>query len=572
MPRASGSLPRRTGANPATKPRPSLGPTLVAQAGPAAGQEFQLEGDELAIGRASDNPVSIPDTSVSRKHALLRKTDTGWALSDLGSGNGTLLNGDALNDETPLNDGDVITMGDTELRFAAGASEEVSGGNPADTAEDEDDGAAAGRRAPVRTARSGGGAIERSTGRRPVRTARTAEDPEALRQKKRKTAIRVGGVVLLVVALGVGGKAIENKRKQQEHAAELARTEHREAMGEMFKDAKVLVKQGKWTDAKAKLAEIQEADPDFESKQIGNYLAIAEKEVPNQGALEEANAAIKEGLLGKAAAALKRVKTTPQSETLMRTARDALDAKVIEKIGEARGLLSQRDLASQEKLKALAEDILAAKEDDHDAAEFKKQAETAIYAIKNPTYVPPPPETPWVEVQSRFKTGDSSGALSLAQACANKNPKCRDLEAQIKEWDSKSKKVEDLSEGDLIGLFELDKKIAGGVSSEQSRPIRTQLVTKLFMKASQLKTTGNWSRATEYARKVLSADPNHAGAQALVNDARTQAKDVYLRGYQLKETNPDEAIRLFKDVLNMTPADDDYNQKAKTRLAELQKQ
>jgi hypothetical protein len=348
--------------------------------------------------------------------------------------------------------------------------------------------------------------------------------------------------------------------------------QHHETMAEMFRDAKTLVKQGNWVEAKAKLVEIQQQDETFESKQIGNYLAIADKEVPNQAALEEANSAIKEGSLAKAAAALKRIKTTPQSETLMRTARDALDAKVIEKIAEARGLQSQRDLAVQEKVKAIAEDILAAREDDHDAAEIKKAADTTIYAIKNPTYVPPPPETPWVEVQSRFKTGDSSGALSLAQACANKNPKCRDLEAQIKEWDSKSKKVEDLSEGDLIGLFELDKKIAGGSSSEQSRPIRTQLVTKLFMKASQLKTTGNWSRATEYARKVLAADPNHAGAQSLVNDARTQAKDVYLRGYQLKETNPDEAIRLFKDVLNMTPADDDYNQKAKTRLAELQKQ
>ena len=81
---------------------------------------------------------------------------------------------------------------------------------------------------------------------------------------------------------------------------------------------------------------------------------------------------------------------------------------------------------------------------------------------------------------------------------------------------------------------------------------------------------GNWSRATEYARKVLQAAPEHHGAQALVQEARNQAKDVYLRGYQLMETNPDEAIRLFKEVMNMTPSDDEYNQKAKARMAELQ--
>ena len=36
------------------------------------------------------------------------------------------------------------------------------------------------------------------------------------------------------------------------------------------------------------------------------------------------------------------------------------------------------------------------------------------------------------------------------------------------------------------------------------------------------------------------------------------------------QTNPDEAMRLFKEVMTMTPADDEYNQKAKARMAELQ--
>ena len=73
--------------------RPARAPSakLIANTGPASGQEFVLEGDELVIGRAADNPVSIPDTSVSRKHALVRKTADGWAVSDLGSGNGSAL-------------------------------------------------------------------------------------------------------------------------------------------------------------------------------------------------------------------------------------------------------------------------------------------------------------------------------------------------------------------------------------------------------------------------------------------------------------------------------------------------
>jgi len=47
-------------------------------------RERHLAGPELTIGRASENQVSIPDTSVSRKHVLLPKRPEGWAASDMG--------------------------------------------------------------------------------------------------------------------------------------------------------------------------------------------------------------------------------------------------------------------------------------------------------------------------------------------------------------------------------------------------------------------------------------------------------------------------------------------------------
>ena len=90
-------------------------------------------------------------------------------------------------------------------------------------------------------------------------------------------------------------------------------------------------------------------------------------------------------------------------------------------------------------------------------------------------------------------------------------------------------------------------------------------------RASNAKTTGNWSKAIDYARTVLSVDPGHPGAQSILADAQKQAKDVYLRGYQMKDTDPDAAIKMFKDVINMTPADNEYHQKAAARLQELQR-
>src|SRR6476659_9649184 len=113
------SAPRaRRSVAPAPAAAPEAGVArLVCLAGPQAGSEYVLEGDEMVIGRAADNAISIPDTSVSRKHVLLRNTGSGWAASDMGSGNGTLINSSAIAEETPLSDGDVITLGDTELKL-----------------------------------------------------------------------------------------------------------------------------------------------------------------------------------------------------------------------------------------------------------------------------------------------------------------------------------------------------------------------------------------------------------------------------------------------------------------------
>src|SRR5258708_23045841 len=85
---AAPARPRKSSAQlPVAKPA-AEGFKLVCLAGPQSGSEYVLEGDEMVVGRAADNAISIPDTSVSRKHVLLRNTGSGWAASDMGPGNG----------------------------------------------------------------------------------------------------------------------------------------------------------------------------------------------------------------------------------------------------------------------------------------------------------------------------------------------------------------------------------------------------------------------------------------------------------------------------------------------------
>ena len=85
-------------------------PILIAQSGPVTGQRWSLAAPEAVIGRDPDCDIVIPDRQVSRRHALLRRVDGGFELEDLGSKNGTHLNGTALQGPQRLQDGDLIQV------------------------------------------------------------------------------------------------------------------------------------------------------------------------------------------------------------------------------------------------------------------------------------------------------------------------------------------------------------------------------------------------------------------------------------------------------------------------------
>ncbi len=98
-------------------------PTLYCEAGKDAGKEYVVVVGENGIGRSIDNEVILTDISVSRKHLkVLRDAAGQLRLRDLGSGNGTLLNGTRAHD-APLADGDRIELGETVLvvRIPGGA-------------------------------------------------------------------------------------------------------------------------------------------------------------------------------------------------------------------------------------------------------------------------------------------------------------------------------------------------------------------------------------------------------------------------------------------------------------------
>ena len=81
-------------------------------------ERISLTRTPITIGRLSTNDVVISDSNVSRRHAELRRSGDTWTVVDLGSTNGSVVNG-KLAKEQPLKNGDRISFGTSELEFRA---------------------------------------------------------------------------------------------------------------------------------------------------------------------------------------------------------------------------------------------------------------------------------------------------------------------------------------------------------------------------------------------------------------------------------------------------------------------
>jgi hypothetical protein len=86
----------------------------------ADGHRVQIALDPITIGRHPDCDVVLPNEEVSRQHAEVRREEDGFVLVDLGSLNGTKVNGAGVRAPRQLQDGDVITIGAHNIRFEAG--------------------------------------------------------------------------------------------------------------------------------------------------------------------------------------------------------------------------------------------------------------------------------------------------------------------------------------------------------------------------------------------------------------------------------------------------------------------
>ena len=165
-------------------PGGSLGPVLRGLTGPWMNKTFPLKGT-MVIGRQAGNEVHIEDDSVSRRHAEVVVQGRQVILRDLGSANGTTVNGAPVAEDHVLEAGDIIQFGVVEVAFDPGGNAAIQKRPPGS--------------APSRSGRGARG--------RPDESFVPEETGSTLAPGTKKGLI-IGGVVLTVLVGGVSAKAI----------------------------------------------------------------------------------------------------------------------------------------------------------------------------------------------------------------------------------------------------------------------------------------------------------------------------------------------------------------------------
>ena len=102
---------------------------LIVTSGAEKGREFSLTPDQT-IGRLASNEISVPDTRMSRQNTRIRLRGETWWITDLGSKNGTFVNGERVK-EKALSPDDDIRVGETHFSFVVDAEAFAEAGAPA---------------------------------------------------------------------------------------------------------------------------------------------------------------------------------------------------------------------------------------------------------------------------------------------------------------------------------------------------------------------------------------------------------------------------------------------------------
>lgn len=540
---------------------------LIVVAGPDIGIEWSFKKAEITIGRAAENDIDFTDIAVSRSHARVVREGETFFLTDLGTDNGTFLNGVRIEHEA-LSSGDEIIIGARTMRFvelneapptAAAHPIIESPGNAEVSAEDlEPEPMAAASQVDV-------GVLPQKDG------PDEAKGPEVVKPTKPPSpTARVLGALFLGLAV-IGGLAFGGReiylRVTHQTAADLALRAQT-----AFLQGVELTKLRRFGDALALFDKTLVDRPEY--VRAKEYRAHAEKEIGVWRIVDAASKMVDERRFDEALAKLEPVAEdadtawAPEIAALMKRCQKAIAEA---KVAEAKSMLENGD-------RDVASDLL------EDALSDFPGLESALDLVAR-MKATPKEEEKTVRVKEKPKTPPEM-ERAVALYCQDKIPAAIDAaEAAggpvavkyIERMKQAQAMLEDLTQAhrqkaaaEIIKTapkaLDLDLSIGLGQGEIRER-LKEYYADALYLKGLEAYQDAEFAKSFQLLNQALRVQPGHKLSETRLADLTGKARELYYQGYALKDSNPEETRRIFKQIVQMTKGDNQFRQWAQKWLA-----
>lgn len=606
----------------------SAGPPYAVEvlAGPDKGIRLPIRGGRMIVGRGDGCDLKLTDTSVSRRHLELTVAAEGLVVRDLGSGNGTKVNG-KREVEIAAGHGDEVALGDTVLKIidqlkkeeeARAAEPEPEPEPEEEEPEEEPEEAPPPARPPGRRNSLAprprvevGSDAEGLSDEPPLAIVKRKDDtgvldvvPERHRPPRSKPDLMsrfnalpkkaryglMGGaaaLVLLLVFMVLTPAPPPPKPKVDPKAAANAEADYEEAR----KDARRLFGEKKYDKALERAHDAQTAKKTTEMDRLINTI---ERNKEAAAVLKEAKGAAARGDFDRAVDKVKDLDTDTdageEAKELTRKWGEEKNKAAVEKVraaanegdfDTARSLIAGVPLSDQEMIKReVAEIEQQWKKDEgrrRSAAAAAAQRAAAARKAKERAQI----DEAISPVVRKMESGDFEGAVRQCERVAEANGDAK-VQAKVKVL---KKNIPGFGMAYNDGM----SKFHGG-SFEQAAPvllralslfenmdIDSKIETGLKDKAAQAlafkgraaATRQEYGTAARAYKEALKINPSSKEATSGLAAIKRNAEEIYNEGYAIKERDPDAARKRFQDVIDMVPAGDDWAKKAQKRLNEL---
>ncbi len=548
-------------------------------AGPDTGVTKKMVGVRMSVGRDDSSDWVLTDEAVSRRHVEFVRSDEGVVATDLGSGNGTKVNGAKITDKK-LTHGDEIVLGRTKLKFvdemalleqlraeveAKKANPDASDSNAPVDGEGEEDGGE-------------GAEVGDEAAEAPPSPPPTAID--LYRAQPRPVRYAITGVVTLVFcALVLGVVKIVNQPRGKEAFKEQAVHE--------LSLAKAEAANKRFTAARGHVVKAEQLYPGIDAEGVEEAINA---EIKAEADLEKVKAAIAQGDVKRARTLFDTIPTGRFASVDDRqVVKGVLErAEVEAAVNEFDEAVAVGELAKAEALiPALPEamrvrataDLKQAKlnaekaeREERKHAQQQQEGERKRSQVQKEVQVAEALAT----VQRKFVSSDFAGAARECDRVVEDHPGDRaiaDLAHQ------RQKQLLDFSKSYDEGR----KKFAQGALASAMKPLGRALATYREMHfvapfGAELEQDyvtssvafgrealgrNDLAGAVTAFKEALRYDPAQPKAKAGMNELAERAKDVFKEGSDLKKTNLPKALEKFRLVMALTSPDSELHSRAK---------